>query len=72
MSTVVEIDLLARSRPGLDAPTEDIAAWYDQKSDLWGRVAAQTGDPQARAWAQQAHTHAQQLRAELGVGRDRT
>lgn len=67
VSTLVELGELIRSRPGLDTPPEQVAAWYERKAVVLGHLAAETGDPDAAECGRVAHEHAVALLAPNNV-----
>jgi hypothetical protein len=63
VSTLLEIGELVRTRPGLDAPPNVVAAWYEQKALVLRHVAAETGDANTQRCSRRAHEHAVALLA---------
>jgi hypothetical protein len=64
VSTLLEIGDLVRTRPGLDAPADVVAAWYEQKAVVLHHIATETGDPAAEQHSRTAHAHAAKLLAD--------
>ena len=66
LSTLGEMTRLHASRPAIDAPAREVAAWYERKAALLEHLAAErTSD--ARLLAVEAHQHAARLLAGEGV-----
>lgn len=63
VSTLLEIGDLARTRPGLDAAPDVVAAWYEQKAVVLHHIATETGDTDAEQCSHLAHAHAVALLA---------
>lgn len=65
MSALVEITMLASSRPAADAPAPTVAAWYERKAVVLREIAATSGSVSERdtfkSFADQAHQHAVRL-----------
>ena len=65
MNAMIELATLWASRPGLDATTEQIAAWYQAKARTHERLAAQVGTQTERVTelghAAAAYEHARGL-----------
>jgi hypothetical protein len=59
--TLVEIGHLIRTQPGLHAPLDVVAAWYEQKAVVLHHIATETDDPDAERCSQLAHAHAMAL-----------
>ena len=83
MSTLVEINELAATRPAADAKATDVASWYERKAVVLHRIADDTGSVSEHdmyeVLAQRAHEHAVRLLADqahrhairlLALGRD--
>jgi hypothetical protein len=64
VSTLLEIGALSRTRPGLDAPRDVVAAWYEQKAVVLHHIATETSDPDAEECSHRAHAHAAALLAD--------
>ncbi|TWP51717.1 hypothetical protein FKR81_12680 [Lentzea tibetensis] len=67
MGVLVELGEVLRSAPGMNAPAEAVAAWYERKAVLFEHVAAEGGPDASSATtlAQQAHRHAFELLTEV-------
>lgn len=69
MSTLVEINTLAFSRPAADAPVTTVAAWYEHKALVLHQIADTSGSLSEHdtyeSLAEQAHRHAVRLLADM-------
>ena len=64
MNALIELTALSLSRPGPDAPTDRVAAWYLAKGRLHEQLAALAGPEEAAgelAYAASAYEHARRL-----------
>jgi hypothetical protein len=70
MNALIEFTTLTRSHPGPDAPTEQVAAWYEAKGRLHEHLAATVGPVEAAgelAYAAAAYEHARRLTRDLAT-----